>query len=95
MSVLAELSIFPIDKGISLSPFVRRAVKIVEQSGLDYKLGAMGTTIEGNWPEVMQVIDKCFHALSQDCDRIYLTLKVDYHKDKTGMLKHKVESVQF
>lgn len=94
MSVLAELSIFPINKGISLSPYVRRAVKIIDQSGLNYKLGAMGTTIEGNWSEVMNVIDKCFNELSQDCDRIYLTLKVDYYRDRNGMLEHKVESVQ-
>ncbi len=94
MSVLAELSIFPINQSISLSPYVSRAVKIIDQSGLDYKIGAMGTTIEGNWSEVMNVVDKCFQELSQDCNRIYLTLKIDYYKDRTGMLKHKVDSVR-
>ena len=94
MSVLAELSIFPINQSISLSPYVSRAVKIIDQSGLDYKIGAMGTTIEGSWSEVMDVVDRCFQELSRDCNRIYLTLKIDYYKDRTGMLQHKVDSVR-
>ncbi len=36
MSVIVELSIFPMDKGSSLSPYVSRAVRIVKESGLPY-----------------------------------------------------------
>ena len=34
MSVIVEFSIFPIDKGESLSPYVARALKIIQDSGL-------------------------------------------------------------
>ena len=94
MSVLAEVSIFPLDKGASVSPWVARMVKIIRDSGLDYTLHSMGTCLEGSWSEVMEVIDNCFQDLQQDCDRIYLTLKLDYRRGGNGRLEQKVESVR-
>jgi len=94
MSVLAELSIFPLDKGESLSPYVTRMVKIIKSSGLNYTLHSMGTCLEGEWQEVMDVVNKCFQDLQQDCGRIYLTLKVDYRRGGRNRLVQKVESVQ-
>src|SRR6056297_988476 len=60
MSVIVEVSVFPMDKGVSVSPFVARVVKIIESSGLPYELNPMGTCIEGEWPEVLRVVDLCF-----------------------------------
>ena len=94
MSTLAELSIFPLGKGASLSPFVAKVVKIIQDSGLDYELGAMGSCIEGEWDEVMNVVDKCFKAMEADSERIYINLKIDYRKGRKGGLKRKVEAVQ-
>ncbi len=94
MSVLAELSLFPLDKGESLSPYVTRMVRIIKDSGLDYTLHSMGTCLEGDWQEVMEVVSKCFQDLQQDCDRIYLTLKVDYRRGGSNRLIQKVDSVQ-
>ena len=94
MSVLAELSMFPMDKGVSLSPYVARAVSIIEQSGLNHQLHAMGTLIEGDWQEVMQVVNSCFQDLSRESDRVYLVLKIDYQAGKSGRLSGKVKSVE-
>ncbi len=94
MSAIVELSIFPMDKGISVSPYVARVLRIIESSGLPYELNAMGTCIEGEWPEVSTVVDQCFSDLQKDCDRIYLTLKADYRKDRAGGLKSKVAAVK-
>jgi hypothetical protein len=44
------------DKGESVGPYVARALDIVDRSGLPYKLGPLGTCIEGEWPDVMQVV---------------------------------------
>ena len=94
MSVMAELSIFPLDKGVSLSPYVARAVGIVRESGLPYSFGPMGTCIEGEWEEVMQVISSCFQDMAQDCERISLSLKIDYRQNQDNRLQGKVASVQ-
>ena len=94
MGVLAEISIFPLDKGHSLSPYVARMVSIIRDSGLNYTLHAMGTCLEGSWAEVMDVVNACFEDLQQDCERIYMTMKLDYKKGKQGQIEHKVEAVR-
>jgi uncharacterized protein (TIGR00106 family) len=94
MSVIAELSIFPLDKGVSLSPYVARAVRIIENSGLAHEFGPMGTCIEGEWTEVMRVVSECFQDLARDCDRISMSLKVDYRQGQPGRLQSKISSVQ-
>ncbi len=94
MSVLIDFSIFPVDKGTSVSRYVARAVSIIQQSGLDHNLGPMGTSIEGDWPEVMAVVNRCFEALQTDCDRIYFTIKADYRKAGENRLSGKVRSVE-
>jgi len=39
------------------------------------------------------LVDQCFKALEQDCDRIYLTLKADYRKGRVDGMRKKVASV--
>jgi uncharacterized protein YqgV (UPF0045/DUF77 family) len=81
MSVIVEFSIFPLDKGESLSAYVARALNLIQESGLPYE-------------EVMNVVDQCFQELQKDCSRISLALKADYRKGPPGRLKGKVESVK-
>ncbi|MEW6670659.1 MAG: MTH1187 family thiamine-binding protein [Thermodesulfobacteriota bacterium] len=94
MSAIIEFSIFPMDKGTSLSPYVARAVKIVRESGLPYRFGPMSTSIEGEWEEAMAVINDCFAELKKDCGRINLSLRVDYRQGPGGRLKSKIKSVE-
>ncbi len=94
MSVLIDFSIFPVDKGTRVSPYVARVVGIIQKSGLDHQLGPMGTSIEGDWPEVMGVVDRCFEALQADCERIYFTIKADYRRNADNRLQGKVQSVK-
>lgn len=94
MSVVVELSLFPTDKGASVSTYVARALGIIRDSGLPFQLGAMGTCIEGDWHEVMAVVNRCFEAMAADSDRVYLTLKADYRKGAAGRLQGKIRSVE-
>jgi uncharacterized protein (TIGR00106 family) len=94
VSVIVDFSIFPVDKGESVSAYVSRAVKIIKESGLVYKLGPMGTSIEGEWDEVMALVGRCFEALKKDCSRVYMTIKVDYRKGTSGRMEHKVQSIE-
>jgi uncharacterized protein (TIGR00106 family) len=94
MSVIVEFSIFPMDKGVSLSPYVARALKEIQDSDLPYELNPMGTCVEGEWDEVMSLVDRCFQALEKDCNRINLSLKADYRKGPSGRMKSKVASVR-
>jgi len=95
MSVIVDLSIFPMDKeGTGLSRYVARALAVIKASGLPYRLGPMGTAIEGEWDEVMRVVGDCYRVLEPDCDRIYLAVKADCRRGRTDGLAAKVASVE-
>ncbi len=92
--VLLEFSMYPLDKGASVSPFVARGLEIIDRSGLDYQCHAMGTTLEGEFDEVMAVVQECFRAMAADCDRIECSIKLDYRKGRRDQLRAKVASVE-
>jgi uncharacterized protein (TIGR00106 family) len=93
MSALIDFSIFPVDKGESVSPYVARVVRIIRDSGLKYKIGPMGTTIEGEWEALMSIVTLCFKELKKDCRRIYMSIKVDYRAGGSDRIVSKVKSV--
>src|SRR4051812_50155706 len=82
--LLAEVSIWPMDKGESVGAYVARALDIIDRSGLPYKLGPLGTCVEGEWPEVMAVIQRCYEALAADSNRIACTVKMDWRRGHAG-----------
>lgn len=94
MSTIAELTIFPMDKGESVSAYVARAVGVIEKSGLPHVFGPMGTCIEGEYGEVMAAIAGCVETLSTDCTRLNVNIKLDIRQGRTGGLTAKLESVR-
>jgi len=93
MSVIVQLSVFPLHVQGSLAPHVARIVEVIRASGLAYQLGPMGTAIEGEWDEVMAVIDACYRELEPDFDRLHLSLTADCRRGRRGGLASKVSSV--
>ena len=92
--VLLEFSMSPLGKGSSVSPYVARSLQIIEDSGLDYRLHAMGTIIEGEVDQVLDVMRRCLEAMAEDCDRITCAAKLDYREGASGRLDSKVKSVE-
>src|SRR5205809_3207415 len=92
--VLLDFSMSPLGKGESVSPYVARCLEVVAGSGLDYRLHAMGTTLEGELDQVLAVVRRCFEVLEPDCNRISCSIKIDYRKGAAGRLQSKVEKVQ-
>ena len=94
MSVLLEFSMFPTDRGEGVSEYVARLVGIVEASGLDYRLGAMGTTVEGDADAVLDVVKRCLADLQRDTRRVAAFIKLDWRAGRENGLEQKVASVQ-
>jgi len=95
MSVLIGISIFPLDKGESVSEYVARAVKVIEESKYPYVLTSMETIVETETvEEALEIVKRCFKALEKDCNRIIVNVKMDYRKGKSGRIKGKVKSVE-
>ena len=92
--VLLEFSMSPLGKSESVGKYVSRSLDIVDRSGVEYRLNPMGTVLEGEWDEVMDVVRQCYERMKNDCNRISCTMKVDYRKGKKGRLSGKVASVE-
>ncbi len=92
--VLLEFSMYPSDKGASVSDYVKRSLEIIDDSGLPYRLGPMGTTIEGEWDEVMAVVARCFEAMRRDSGRIACQIKIDWREGPGGRLEGKVRTLR-
>ena len=92
--VLLEFMMSPTGKGESLSPYIARILKIVDQSGVTYQLTPMGTILEGEWDEVMGVVSACFKELRRDCNRIGAHIKIDYRQGSQSRMKSKITRVE-
>ena len=92
--ILLEFSMSPLGRGESVGAYVARSLEIVEQSGLDYRLHAMGTILEGEWDDCFAVVKRCYDAMRVDCPRISCSIKVDAREGASGRLASKVQSVE-
>ena len=92
--VVADLSIFPIGAGESLSPYVARVTRVVRRSGLPNRLGPMGTTVEGTLAQVLRLVTACVRELERDCGRLSVSVKLDVRKGRRRRMTQKVRSVE-
>ncbi|UCE20557.1 MAG: MTH1187 family thiamine-binding protein [Gemmatimonadota bacterium] len=92
--MLAEFSVFPIGRGEGLSQYVSQIIKMVDESGLEYRLNPMGTVVEGEWDEVFDLIKRCHHQMRQFSTRVITNISVDDRKDAVGRITGKIESVE-
>ncbi len=91
--MLVSFSMVPLDKGPHFSSIVARLMKIVKESGLPHQLTPMSTIIEGEWDEVLDVINRCRLELRKDSERVSIKIWVDDKAGATDMLHRKTESV--
>ena len=92
--MLLELSVVPLGRGRSISSDVADLVKIIDASGLDYRLTAAGTIIEGSWERLMKVAKDCHGEMRKKTERVITLMKVDDYADGRGRLTAAVESVE-
>ena len=95
MWVSIELCLVPIGVGLSLSPYIKACLSIIDKHNLEYELGPNGTAIEGEWDQVFECVKDCHKLVHQrGAKRIYTTLKVNTRTDKKQSFKEKVKSVK-
>ncbi|HVN23346.1 MAG TPA: MTH1187 family thiamine-binding protein [Syntrophorhabdales bacterium] len=95
MSVLMEFSMFPTDKGESVSAYVSRILTFIDGSGVSYRLTPMGTIIETEtMEEALRIMSEAYKRLEPDCKRVYVSAKLDVRKGRKSGLTQKIESIE-
>ena len=94
-SMLVEFRLTPIGTGEETKELLAKAAALVEKSELDYQWTAMGILLEGQWEEVMFLIQKCHEELKKFAERVVTDIIIDDRKDLNGRLKGNVLEVEY
>jgi uncharacterized protein (TIGR00106 family) len=95
MAIL-EISVVPIGTGNpSVSSYVADCVRILKKERVKYELTSMGTNMEGNLRDLIQVAMKMHQTpFKKGALRVVTTIKIDDRRDKRGTLAGKKKAVQ-
>ena len=95
MKVIADVCIVPIGVGTSVSKYVAACERILDSAGLNPKLHAYGTNIEGEWDDVFAAIKRCHEEVhNMGAPRISSTLRFGTRIDRDQTMEEKVKSVE-
>jgi uncharacterized protein (TIGR00106 family) len=92
--MLAQFSIVPLDRGASVGDDVAKVLRIIDDSGLPYKLNPMGTVVEGTWDQVMGLIRKCHEQTADTSERVLTSISIDDRKDAENRIEGKILSIE-
>ena len=94
MAIVA-VSIAPVGEGVSVSPWVARAVRVLEeQDRVRYWVGPMFTTLEGDLDEIWTLIRRMQEAMFQaGAVRLSTVIKIDDRRDRVQRMEDKVAAV--
>ena len=92
---IMEISVIPIGtQSPSVSQFVAECVKIIDQQGLRYEVTSMGTEVEGELEELLNLAAQMHRApFSKGAQRVVTTIKIDERRDKELKITGKKQAV--
>lgn len=95
MHVIADISIVPLGVGLSLSPYVAACERVLAEAGLEPRLHAYGTNVEGAWDAVFAALRRCHEVLHEmGVPRVSTNLRCGTRTDKPQSIGDKIESVR-
>ncbi|MBM9615377.1 MTH1187 family thiamine-binding protein [Desulfobulbus rhabdoformis] len=95
MQVILDLCLVPLGVGVSVSKYVTECHKVLLETGLEHKLHAYGTNIEGDWDEVMAAVKLCHERVhAMGAPRITTTIKLGTRTDRGQTMDDKIASVE-
>jgi uncharacterized protein (TIGR00106 family) len=92
--MLAELRLTPVDSEVSFARLIADLVPILAESPLQYRVHAMGTTLEGGMDEILGVVRRCHEESRRHADRVLLELSIDDRAGADGEIVRSVEQVR-
>ena len=95
MYVHVDFCLIPLGGELSVAAEVAECLRVLRAAGLEPRLHAYGTNVEGDWDQVMAAIKECHrrvHAMGRA--RISSTLKIGTRTDRHQTLADKVGRVE-
>ncbi len=92
--MLASFSIIPIGAGEELKSEIAGVIDLIDRSGINYRVGAMQTTVEGDAEEIMALIMKCHALVKSRFARVLTTITLDDRSGAANRISGKVRDVE-
>jgi uncharacterized protein (TIGR00106 family) len=93
--IVADVSVVPLGVGTSVSAYVKKAVKALDDSGLRVLHGPMSTSLEARTvDEVFAAVKNAHDAvLNAGAKRVLTTIKIDDRRDKDHTMASKLGAI--
>ena len=92
--MVMELTIIPLGRGRSISGDIADLVRVIEDSGLDYRMTAFGTLIEGSWDQLTALARECHFEVRKKTDRVLTLIRIDDYGERTGEIESGVNRIE-
>lgn len=92
--MLLELTIIPISGNVHLSEGLAEAIKIIDESGLPYRLTPSGTCIEGEWDELMSLVRQCHDRARSFAPHVITSITIEDEEGVHDKLTSNIASVE-
>lgn len=94
MKVMIDLCVIPIGVGISVSDYIAACQRVLVDAGLEHRLHAYGTDIEGDWDEVMAAVKRCHEVVHEmGAPRVSSSMRLGTRTDREQSMQDKIQSV--
>jgi len=94
LKALADICIIPIGVGVSVSRYVVVCQEVFDEAGLDTRLHAYGTNVEGEWDDVMTALKRCHEKIhAMGAPRVSTTIRLGTRVDREQSMQDKIDSV--
>jgi len=94
IKAIADVCVVPIGVGVSVSKYVVVCEEIFRDAGLEPRLHAYGTNVEGDWDAVMQAVRQCHERIHEmGAPRVSTSIRIGTRTDRDQTMQDKIDSV--
>ena len=95
MNVIVDLCVVPLGVGVSVSNYIAACERVLKEAGLEIRLHAFGTNIEGEWDDVFAAVKRCHDVVhAMGAPRITTSIRLGTRTDRNQGMDDKVRSVE-
>lgn len=94
MKAIADVCVVPVGVGVSVSEYVVVCENIFREAGLNPRLHAYGTNVEGEWDEIMAAVSRCHERIhDMGAPRVSTSMRIGTRTDREQTIQDKIDSV--
>ncbi len=88
-NALLSIQILPKTKNNEdIIPYVDRAIAVIHESGVPYRVGPLETTMEGDLAQLMQIVQRMNdEMIAMGCPNVISQVKIYYNPSGASMAK--------